>query len=62
MAELEPTPPPADPFPDLTILDVPGCAIYAGTGEIIQLIPAHPVAIRILARDANGDPLLIQPA
>ncbi len=58
----EPAPPPADPFPDLTIMDVPGFTIVNGAGHLIQLVPAHPMAVRILARDANGEPLLIQPA
>lgn len=62
MAELEPTPPPADPFPDLTIMDVPGFTILNGLGQLIQLVPAHPMAIRILARDEQGEPTLIQPA
>ncbi len=58
----EPTPEPVDPFPDLTIMDVPGYTIRNGAGHLIAAIPEHPMAVRILARDANGEPLLIQPA
>lgn len=53
---------PADPFPDLTIMDVPGFTICNGFGELIQAIPSHPMAVRILARNEAGEPTLIQPA
>lgn len=58
----ESTPGPVDPFPDLTIMDVPGYTVVTGNGELIQLVLPHPMAVRILARDEAGEPSLIQPA
>jgi hypothetical protein len=62
MDDREPMPEPLDPFPDLAMLDVPEHTVMDPTTGQTQVFPPCTIAIRILARDADGIPILVQPA
>lgn len=48
-------PMPEDPFPDLTLITLPGTTIRNGDGELIQLIAERVAAAEITARDSDGE-------
>lgn len=65
MAELEPTPPPADPFPNLTILDLdqlkPTPELWP-LRMLQSLWPGQPIVVlaEVVERTEEGAPLLVR--
>lgn len=43
-------------------MSCPGFTIVNALDQLVQLVPAHPMAVRIPAWDDHGEPTLIQPA
>lgn len=51
---------PDDPFPDLTLVTIPGALIVNSCRQIIQLYPERVVAAMVVDRNPDGVPLAVR--